>query len=280
VTAGTGRSVLVTGASTGIGHETARMLRGRGYRVLATARKADDLATLAAEGFEALPLDLADPDSVAACASAAIDRTGGGGPWALFNNAGFGLPGAVEDLTRAALRAQFEVNLFGTVDLTVRLLPAMRRAGTGRVVMNSSVLGFVSLPLRGAYTASKHALEAIADTLRLELHGTGVFVCLIEPGPVRSRFRENALAAFAGHVDPEESPFAARYARATARGFAAINEPPFTLPPEAVARAVLKALSARRPRARYRVTLPAHALGVLTRLLPDRALDALLRRLA
>jgi NAD(P)-dependent dehydrogenase (short-subunit alcohol dehydrogenase family) len=279
VTAGTARSVLVTGASTGIGHEAARMLRGRGYRVLATARKADDLATLAAEGFEALPLDLGHPDSVAACASAAIDRTGGG-PWALFNNAGFGLPGAVEDLTRAALRAQFEVNLFGTVDLTVRLLPAMRRAGAGRVVMNSSVLGFVSLPLRGAYTASKHALEAIADTLRLELHGTGVCVSLIEPGPVRSRFRENALAAFAEHVDPERSPFAARYTRATARGFAAINEPPFTLPPKAVARAVLKALSARRPRARYRVTLPAHALGVLTRVLPDRALDALLRRLA
>jgi len=279
VTVGTGRSVLVTGASTGIGRTAARMLRERGYRVLATARKADDLAALGAEGFEGIPLDLGHPDSVAACARDAIDRTGGG-PWALFNNAGFGLPGAVEDLTREALRAQFEVNLFGTVDLTVRLLPAMRRAGTGRIVMNSSVLGFVALPFRGAYTASKHALEAIADTLRMELAGTGVFVSLIEPGPVRSRFRENALAAFADHVDRARSPFAARYDRATARGFAAINEPPFTLPPEAVARALLKALSTRRPRARYRVTLPAHALGVLARLLPDRALDALLRRLA
>lgn len=279
MTAAAGRGVLVTGASTGIGRTAARMLRERGYRVLATARRPDDRAALAAEGFEALALDLADPDSVAACAREAIDRTGGG-PWALFNNAGFGLPGAVEDLTREALRAQFEVNLFGTVDLTVRLLPAMRRAGTGRVVMNSSVLGFVCLPFRGAYTASKHALEAIADTLRLELHGTGVWVSLIEPGPVRSRFRENALAAFAAHVDRARSPFAARYDRATARGFRAENEPPFTLPPEAVGRALLEALSARRPRARYRVTLPAHALGLLTRLLPDRALDALLRRLA
>jgi len=272
------RTVLVTGCSTGIGRVTAGMLRARGYRVLATARKADDVAALAADGFEALELDLADPASVAACADAAIERTGGG-PWGLFNNAGFGLPGAVEDLTRAALRDQFEVNLFGTVDLTARLLPAMRRAGAGRVVMNSSVLGFVALPFRGAYAASKHALEGISDSLRQELHGTGVFVSLIEPGPIRSRFRANALEAFGRHVDHEGSHHAAHYAAATEGKSSAFRAPPFTLPPEAVGRAVLKALSARRPRARYRVTVPAHALGVLTRILPDRALDALLRRM-
>lgn len=274
MTAGTARSVLVTGASTGIGRTTAGMLRDRGYRVLVTARKADDLAELEREGFEAIPLDLADPDSVAACAKAAIEHTGGG-PWGLFNNAGFGLPGAVEDLTRDALRHQFEVNLFGTVDLTRRLLPAMRRAGSGRIVMNSSVVGFFALPFRGAYSASKFALEGISDALRRELAGTGVFVSLIQPGPVRSRFRENARAAFGHHLDPERSAHAERYARLARRNLSA--DPPFTLPPEAVGRVVLKALSARRPRARYRVTVPAHAMALLTRLLPDRGLDALLR---
>jgi NAD(P)-dependent dehydrogenase (short-subunit alcohol dehydrogenase family) len=278
VTAAAGRSVLVTGASTGIGRATARMLRERGYRVLATARKADDLGDLQGEGFEAVVLDLADPDSVAACAEEAAKRTGGG-PWGLFNNAGYGLPGAVEDVTRDALRHQFEVNLFGTVDLTRHLLPAMRRAGSGRIVMNSSVVGFFALPFRGAYSASKFALEGISDALRRELIGTGVFVSLIEPGPVRSRFRQNARTAFQREVDPEASPHAARYARLARRNLSVDDEAPFILPPGAVGRAVLKALSARRPRARYRVTLPAHALALLTRLLPDRALDALVHRL-
>jgi NAD(P)-dependent dehydrogenase (short-subunit alcohol dehydrogenase family) len=276
VAAGTPRTVLVTGCSTGIGRATAGMLRARGYRVLATARGADDLAALEAEGFETIPLDLGDADSVAACAEAAIERTGGG-PWGLFNNAGFGLPGAVEDLTRDALRAQFEVNLFGTVDLTVRLLPAMRKARSGRIVMNSSVVGFFSLPFRGAYSASKFALEGISDALRRELAGTGVFVSLVEPGPVRTRFRENARTAFGTHVDGTESPHAARYAAMAERSLSAGRPAPFTLPPEAVGRAVLKALTARRPRARYRVTVPAHAMGVLVRVLPDRMLDALVR---
>lgn len=271
-----GQTVLVTGASTGIGRTTAGMLRARGYRVLVTARKADDLADLERAGFEAIPLDLADPDSVAACAEEAAKRTGGG-PWGLFNNAGYGQPGAVEDLTREALRAQFEVNLFGTVDLTRRLLPAMRRAGSGRIVMNSSVVGFFALPFRGAYSASKFALEGISDALRRELVGSGVFVSVIEPGPVRSRFRENARAALGREVEPERSPHAERYARLARRNLTQGKDPPFTLPPEAVGRAVLKALSAKRPRARYRVTFPAHAMALLTRLLPDRALDALVR---
>lgn len=274
-----GRSVLVTGCSSGIGRVAAGMLRERGYRVLATARKADDLAALEADGFEAIPLDLAHPDSVAACAQTAAGRTGGG-PWALFNNAGFGIVGAVEDLSRDALRAQFEVNLFGTMDLTARLLPAMRKAGTGRIVMNSSVLGYVALPYRGAYTASKHALEGITDTLRLELHGSGVYVSLIQPGPVSSRFRANALAAFARHVNAEASPHRERYARLERRAFASTREPFFTLAPEAVGRALLKALSARRPRRRYRVTLPARLLWTYRNALPEWALDALLRRLA
>lgn len=272
-----GRSVLVTGASSGIGRAAARMLRARGYRVLATARAAGDLADLRSEGYEAIPLELAEPDSVAACAATAAERTGDG-PWALFANAGASVPGALEDLPRDALRAQLEVNVVGTVDLVARLLPAMRRAGDGRIVLNGSVLGYVSLPFRGAYTASKHALEAVADTLRLELFGSGVHVSLIQPGPVTSRLRAHAMEAFARHVDADRSPHRDRYARLAVRG-AATGPPPFTLPPEAVGEALLRALEARRPRARYRVTLPAHLFWYLRCALPYRALDALLRRL-
>jgi NAD(P)-dependent dehydrogenase (short-subunit alcohol dehydrogenase family) len=247
------RAVLVTGCSTGIGRCTALLLKARGYRVFATARDGDAVAALADAGLEALALDLARPDSVEAAVAAVLEATGGR-LYGLFNNAGYGQPGAVEDLTREALAAQFDANLFGTVDLTARLIPVMRARGEGRIVMNSSVLGFVAMPLRGAYCASKHALEAVADTLRLELAGSGVHVSLVEPGP--------------------HGP---AYAHMAARHRADGGEPPFTRPPEAVARCVVRALEARRPRTRYRVTVPAHALALLKRLLPDRMLDRVLR---
>jgi NAD(P)-dependent dehydrogenase (short-subunit alcohol dehydrogenase family) len=270
------RAVLVTGCSTGIGRCTALMLKERGYRVFATARDGDAVAALADAGLEALALDLARPDSVEAAVAGVMAATGGR-LYGLFNNAGYGQPGAVEDLTREALAAQFDANLFGTVDLTARVIPVMRAQGHGRIVMNSSVLGFVAMPLRGAYCASKYALEAIADTLRLELAGSGVHVCLVEPGPIRSAFRDNARAAFQRHGPGENGPHGPAYARMAARHRADGGEPPFTLPPEAVARCVVRALEARRPRARYRVTVPARALALLKRLLPDRALDRVLR---
>lgn len=274
---GAGRAILVTGCSTGIGRCAARVLTERGYRVLATARRAEDLAALAEAGYEAVPLDLGEAGSVAAAADAVLAATGGR-LYGLFNNAAYAQPGAVEDLTREALSAQFAVNLVGTVDLTARLLPAMRRAGEGRVVMNSSVLGYVALPYRGAYAASKHALEGISDALRLELAGSGVFVSLIEPGPIRSAFRDNARAAHARHVDASAGPHRDAYARLAARQEAEGHAPPFSRPPEAVVRCLVRALEARRPRARYRVTLPARLLHALRRVLTDRALDRLLLR--
>jgi NAD(P)-dependent dehydrogenase (short-subunit alcohol dehydrogenase family) len=271
---GAGRAVLITGCSSGIGRCAAEGLRDRGYRVLATARRAGDVDALRAQGFEAFVLDLADEASVAEGARRALADTGGA-LYALFNNGAYGQPGAVEDLGRAVLRAQFETNLFGSHQLTCAVLPAMRARGTGRIVQNSSVLGLVALRYRGAYNASKFALEGLSDTLRMELAGTGIHVSLIEPGPVTSRFRDNARAAFHAHIDVEASPHRALYRR-FARRLDQDDDTPFTRPPEAVLARLVHALEARRPRARYFVTLPTHALGFLRRVLPTRALDAVL----
>jgi NAD(P)-dependent dehydrogenase (short-subunit alcohol dehydrogenase family) len=197
---------------------------------------------------------------------------------ALFNNGAYGQAGAVEDLSRAALQEQFETNLFGTQELTNRVIPVMRRQGGGRILYNSSVLGLVALPYRGAYVASKFALEGLADTLRLELAGTGIHICLIEPGPILSRFRDNAHAAYLRHIRPETSPHREKYRAMEARLLVEGPAAPFTLPPEAVLKRVIHALESPRPRARYPVTVPTYLFAVLRRLLPTRALDALLRR--
>jgi len=270
------RAVLITGCSSGIGRSVAHGLRVRGYRVLATARREADVTALAAEGFEALPLDLADSSSVREAVAAALERTGGR-LYGLFNNGAYGQPGAVEDLSRDTLRAQFECNLFGWHELTVAVLPAMRRQGHGRIVQNSSVLGLVALKYRGAYNASKFALEGLTDTLRLELAGSGIHVALIEPGPILSRFRENAYAAFRRHIDIEASAHREAY-RGLERRLAHRGppEPPFTLGPEAVLAKVVHALESRRPKVRYYVTVPTYTFALLRRLLPYRLLDRVL----
>ena len=190
-----GGSILITGCSSGIGFQVAQGLRARGWRVFATARQPADVTRLQADGLESLALDLRDSASIQTAVTAVLERTGGRLD-ALFNNGAYGQPGAVEDLSREALREQFETNLFGTLELTNRLIPVMRRQGGGRILFNSSVLGLVAFPYRVAYVASKFALEGLADTLRLELTGTGIHICLIEPGPILSRFRDNAHAAY------------------------------------------------------------------------------------
>ncbi len=271
------RSILITGCSSGIGLDAARTLAARGWRVLASCRKPEDCARLAAEGMESFPLDLADPESVAAGAAEALARTDGR-LFALFNNGAFACPGAVEDLPRAALREIFETNLFGQVDLTNRLLPAMRAAGRGRVVMNSSVLGFVTAPWRGAYVATKFALEGISDTLRLELHGSGVHVVLIEPGPIGTAFRQNAIPHFEAHIDWRASPHLAAYERTLLkRLYAPKGQDRWELPASAVTARLIAALETARPRARYRVTVPSHAAAAMARLFPTRLLDRVLR---
>jgi NAD(P)-dependent dehydrogenase (short-subunit alcohol dehydrogenase family) len=270
------RSVLITGCSSGIGRRAAEILRERGWRVFATARKEADVRRLRADGFESLPLDLDDPRSIARAVDEVMERTGGRLA-ALFNNGAYGQPGAVEDLSRDTLRAQFETNLFGWLDLTNRVIPHMRRQGAGRIVNNSSVLGLVALPFRGAYNASKFALEGLTDTLRLELRGSGIHVSLIEPGPIESRFRANAVRHLRARIDMEASPFAEQYRAALRRLEREGPVAPFTLPPDAVARKLVHALESPRPKPRYYVTTPTHLFAALRRILPTRALDAVLR---
>jgi NAD(P)-dependent dehydrogenase (short-subunit alcohol dehydrogenase family) len=268
------KSVLITGCSTGIGNCLAHGLRERGYRVFASARKEADVAALSAAGFTSLPLDLDSSGSIRAAVETVLDRTQGR-LYALINNGAYGQPGAVEDLSRAVLRAQFETNLFGTQELTNLVIPAMRAQGEGRIIQMSSMLGIVCLAYRGAYNATKFALEALSDTLRLELRDTDIYVSLIEPGPIESRFRANAYAAFRRNIDREHSAYREYYARVEKR----LEGPkplPFTLPPEAVLVKVIRALESRRPKARYGVTFPTHFFAVLRRLLPARLLDQIL----
>jgi NAD(P)-dependent dehydrogenase (short-subunit alcohol dehydrogenase family) len=269
------KSVLVTGCSSGIGRCVALGLRDRGYRVIATARREHDLAELRAAGLEAIELHLDRLDSVRTVA-ATVDTMTGGELYALFNNAAYGQPGAVEDLTWETLEAQLRTNLLGWHELTRLLLPAMRRRGQGRIIQNSSVLGLVAMPYRGAYNCSKFALEGLSDTLRLELRGTGIHVVLIEPGPISSRFRQNGLAKFHEHIDMTQSPHRQRYQGMLERLQHEGDVAPFTLPPEAVLAKVIHALESPRPRARYAVTVPTHLFAVLRRILSTRQLDWLL----
>jgi NAD(P)-dependent dehydrogenase (short-subunit alcohol dehydrogenase family) len=265
-------TILITGCSSGIGEACAHGLAARGWQVIASARKTEDVARLQRDGLDAVALDLDDPGSIQTGLEQTLARTGGRLD-ALFNNGAYGLPGAVEDLSRAALRAQLETNLLGWHDLTTRVIPIMRAQGRGRIVQNSSVLGLVTMPYRGAYVASKFALEGLSDTLRLELRGTGIHVSLIEPGPILSRFRENAHRAFKAHIDAEHSPHRDAYARAEARLLREGPAQPFTLPPEAVLKKLIHALESPRPRPRYAVTVPTHALAILRRVLSTRMLD-------
>jgi len=271
-----GKTILITGCSSGIGYCVASGLQQRGYRVFATARRPDSVAQLKEEGFESLQLDLDDSQSIQQAVDEILRRTGGE-LYAVFNNGAFGLPGAVEDLSRDAIRAQFETNFFGWLELTNLLLPVMRRQGYGRIIKNSSVLGFVAMPFRGAYNSSKFAIEGLSDTLRLELKGTNIHVSLVEPGPILSRFRTNALTAMQKHIDMENSVHSERYQAVLTRLNKEGPAVPFTLPPEAVLKKVIHALESRNPKARYYVTFPTYLFGYLKRMLPTKTLDRLLR---
>lgn len=269
--------LLVTGCSSGIGRVCAEGMAKRGWRVIASARRAEDLDALRAAGLEALQIDMDSSASIVGGAAEVLAMTDGRID-AVFLNAGYGQPGAVEDLPRRAMREQFETNVFGPIELAGQLLPAMRRAGRGRIVINSSVLGFAAMKYRGAYNASKFALEGFADTLRMELAGSGIEVCLIEPGPILSRFRANALKAFQRHITVEGSAHEALYRKQLARLNTEGAAVPFTLGPEAVLKRLVHACEAHNPRARYPVTFPTYLFAVLKRLLPTRWLDAILSR--
>lgn len=269
------RSILITGCSTGIGLCLAHGLRDRGYRVFATARKTADVEELAATGLESLQLDLDSTDSINNAVSAILVRTGGQ-LYALINNGAYGQPGAVEDLSRAALRQQFETNLFGTHELTNKVIPVMRKQGYGRIIQISSLLGIAAMAYRGAYNASKFALEGLSDTMRLELRDTDIHVVLIEPGPIVSKFRDNAYIAFKNNIDAESSAHRDKYRNMITRFNSENGDTAFTLPPEAVLVKTIRALEARRPKIRYFVTFPTYLFATLKRILPFRWLDIFL----
>lgn len=271
------RVVLVTGCSSGIGAHCARALRADGWRVIASARRAEDIAALQADGIETYYLDYAEPESIAAYFDAAMAATGGRCD-ALFNNGAYSQVGAVEDLPVEALRLQFEANVFGWHDLTRRVIPVMRRQGRGRIVQCSSILGLVPMRWRGAYCAAKHALEALTVALRLELAGSGIEVSLIEPGPIRSRIAQNALAHFERHIDVEASIHRDLYRRQIGRMKGESSTWSDKLGPEAVYTVLAHALNAPRPRPHYAVTRQARIGAIARRLLPARLFYAILAR--
>ncbi|HIJ83130.1 MAG: Short-chain dehydrogenase [Magnetococcales bacterium] len=274
--ASTKKCILVTGCSSGIGYVSAQALRGRGWRVFATARKDRDVARLRGEGFESFRLDLNDSESIKGALDDVLSLTQGRLD-ALFNNGAYGQPGAMEDLSREALRRQFETNLFGTHELTRLVLPVMRRQGRGRVLQNSSILGFVALPYRGAYVATKFALEGITQAMRLEMRGTGIHFILIQPGPINTPFRVNARKAFLENIPVETSRHTQKYDRWLREDEdSEKSEGRFSLPPEAVVKKVIHALESPRPRLRYGVTLPTHVAALLRRVLSQRMLERLL----
>lgn len=273
----TAQIVLITGCSTGIGYSSAIELKNRGHRVIASARKPNDVLKLEALGFEAVQLDLSDSASIQQAVGKVLEWTDGKVD-VLFNNGAFGQPGAVEDLSREVLRQQFETNLFGTHELTNLIIPVMRAQGHGRIIYNSSVLGLVAMRYRGAYNATKFALEGLADTLRLELYGTNIQISLIEPGPILTHFRQNSLDLFHKNINPEHSFHKPIYQSMLERLEKEGPAVPFTLPPEAVAKKVIHAIEAEKPRFRYYVTFPTYLFGYLKRILPTSWMDYLARK--
>lgn len=272
------RSVLITGCSSGIGYDAAHGMAARGWRVFATCRKEEDCERLRGEGLESFVLDYASEASIEAGLAEALSRSGGTLD-ALFNNGAFGCPGAVEDLPRGALREIFETNLFGVHDLTRRVIPVMRAQGQGRIVNCSSVLGFTPLMWRGAYVATKYAMEGLTHVLRLEMRDTPIRVVLIEPGPITSKIRVNSIPHFEKWIDWKNSPRADQYRTSLIKRLYEKRGPDtFELPPAAVTRRLAHALESRRPHPRYFVTMPTHLMGALNRLLPTRALDWIIAR--
>ena len=273
------KSILITGCSSGIGLCAAQTLRKRGYRVFATARKLEDVVKLANMGFESTQLDLDDSTSIQKALTFVLQSTEGTLD-ALFNNAGYGIPGAVEDLSRDMMRAQFETNVFGVMELTNLVIPIMRKQGYGRIVHNTSILGIITMPFRGAYNASKFALEGFTNTLRQELRDTGLFVSTIVPGPIQSQFRKNAQAQYQENLSDKNSVHQPVYIKMMAYfSKTSSSENIFSLGPEAVAKKLIHALESAHPKAHYYVGFSAHLFAFLRRILPDGMMDWLVYKI-
>jgi len=274
-----GRSILITGCSSGIGYQVAKDLKQRGYRVIASARNQLDVDRLNSEGMYCLQLDLTDSQSIKHAFNAALEYSDSS-LYGLFNNGAYGQAGAVEDLTREAMSLQFETNVIGTMELTNLVIPVMHQQGMGRIIFNSSILGFIALKFRGAYTASKYAIEGFADTLRLELDGTNIATCLIEPGPIETKFRSNSYKMYQKYIDRDNSRFKQEYLNSEKRLLKKGAAAPFTLPASAITPKIIHALESNRPKPRYYVTKPTYLLGYMKRILSNKSLDKLLLKIS
>ncbi len=271
------KTILITGCSSGIGLHAALTLSARGYQVFATARKEQDVVILKEKGLSAYLLDVTKTESIEDTLAKVLEQTSGQLDF-LFNNGAYGQPGALEDLSTEALKAQFETNVFGWHELTKQVIPVMRKQGYGRIIQCSSVLGFVSMAYRGAYNASKYAIEGLTDTLRLELKPADIDVVLLQPGPINTQFRANALAAFQDNINVEASVHKTEYQQQIERLASEKSNAAFTLEPLDVTRALIHALESKRPKLRYRITTPTKLFAIFKRILPARLLDYLLAK--
>ncbi len=270
-------TILITGCSSGIGYDAAHGLREAGWRVFASCRKQEDCDRLIAQGFDSPQIDISQPDSVRSGLDEVLRATGGTLD-ALYNNAAFACPGPVEDLPVGALREIFDVNVFGTHDLTNEVIKVMRKQGHGRIINCSSVLGLVPLRWRGAYVATKFALEGLTDVLRIEMKDTPIKIILIEPGPITSKIRENAIPHFEKWFDIENSARKEQYSNLTQRLYEDHGPDSFELPPSAVTKKIIRALTVANPKPRYYVTTPTYIMATLKRILPFRMLDWLIAK--
>ncbi|MFA0087249.1 SDR family oxidoreductase [Vibrio sp. 10N.261.51.F12] len=273
------KAILITGCSTGIGYTAAHELHKRGYHVIASCRASSDVKRLQNEGLTCIQLDLANPKSIRLGAQKALALCEGR-LYGLFNNGAYGQPGALEDLPTDGLREQFEANFFGWHELVRLVLPAMRQHNEGRIIQNSSVLGFAAMRYRGAYNASKFAIEGWTDTLRLELHPSNISIALIEPGPIETQFRTNAKVAFLKWINIEKSVHKLEYQQQLQRLSDTTSNNQFVLPPEACLAPLIHALESATPKLRYRVTTPTKIFALLKRTLPGKWLDPILRKAA
>jgi NAD(P)-dependent dehydrogenase (short-subunit alcohol dehydrogenase family) len=271
------KSILITGCSSGIGLDAALTLTAKGYQVFATARKQEDVLMLKEKSLIACQLDLTDTESIKTALAFVLNETGGTLDF-LFNNGAYGQPGALEDLPTQVLKSQFETNVFGWHELTKQVIPIMRKQGHGRIIQCSSVLGFVSMAYRGAYNASKYALEGLTDTLRLELKSANIAVILLQPGPINTQFRANALKAFNESIDDKNSVHQIQYQQQIERLSSEVSNAKFTLEAKDVTKALIHALESSRPKIRYRITVPTKLFAVFKRILPTRWLDSLLSK--
>ncbi|KTD63132.1 oxidoreductase with NAD(P)-binding Rossmann-fold domain protein [Legionella santicrucis] len=267
--------ILITGCSSGIGFDAAFALKKRGHRVIGSCRKKEDVEKLLNIGLEAVQLDVSDSSSIQSAFEKVLAKTEGRID-VLINNAGYGQAGALEDITRDVLRAQFETNVFGLVELMNLTIPIMRKQGHGRIINISSILGIISMPFRGAYNASKYAVEGVSDTLRLELHSSGINVITVEPGPIESRFRDNCVDNSLNYIDKQHSYFSKQYEHMLEEFKQKKSASIFTKQPDAVIKKLYHAIESKRPKAKYPITIPAHLMIFLKRILTTRMLDKIL----